>query len=89
MLDLNRYYPPKYYIADVYLKYLAEKKKKTGLPKDYSSFEWMKAFQFKASDISTGKRLKEAHMSCCTFYVMIYNTYIEKLSLSGENWFSG
>lgn len=27
MLDLNRYYPPKYYIGDVYLAYLAEKKK--------------------------------------------------------------
>lgn len=40
MLDLNRYYPPKYYIGDVYLEYLAEKKKTTtDWPKDYSSLE--------------------------------------------------
>lgn len=51
MLDLNWYYPPKYYIGDAYLNYLAEKKK-TDLPKDYSSLEWMKIFQSKASDTS-------------------------------------
>lgn len=53
MLDLNRYYPPKYYIGDVYLEYLAEKKTTTtDRPKDYSSLEWMKAFQSKACDTS-------------------------------------
>lgn len=54
MLDLNRHYPPKYYIGDVYLDYLAEKKTTTTKdpPNDYSSLEWVKAFQSKASDIS-------------------------------------
>ena len=32
MLDLNRYYPPKYYIGDVYLAYLAEKKNNNNRP---------------------------------------------------------
>lgn len=73
MLDLNRYYPPKYYIGDVYLKYLAEKKKKTDQPKDYSSFEWTKAFQSKASDISKPEIKESGGSSYELLYVLLYD----------------
>lgn len=92
MLDLTRYYPPECYIGDVYLEYLAEKKKrKRNRPvKGLLESRMNEILPVQGErHFKTGKRLEEAHMSCCTFYVMIYDICIEKLSLSSENWFSG
>lgn len=83
MLDLNRYYPPKYYIGDVYLEYLAEKKQQqqTGQRIIRASNEW----KLSSPRLATFQNRQASKGSCYTFYVMIYNICIEKLSLSGNN----
>lgn len=83
MLDPNRYYPPKCYIGDVYFKYLAEKTKKKLRPAKGLFEPGMNESLPVHSErhFKTGKRLEEAHMGNCTFYVMINNNCLEKASL--------